>query len=165
MPKEKEVVQELQLVSFSLGNEEFALDILKVQEINRMAEITPIPKAPVFVEGVMNLRGKIVPVIDLRKRFYLESKPYDKLTRIIMVNLDGKTIGLIVDSVSEVLRLPLATIELPPAIVASIDTNYIEGVGKWANRLLILLNLEKLLSGLLKNLRLGNGPDKERRDL
>ena len=136
----------LQLVSFKLGNEEFAVDILKIQEINRMVEITKVPKAPAFVEGVINLRGKVIPIIDLRKRFGLEVSEYTKNTRIVVVDIEGKVVGLVVDGVSEVLRLPLSAVEPPPPVVAGIDSEYINGVGTLEDRLLILLNLEKVLS-------------------
>ncbi len=94
----------LQLVTFKLENEEFGVDILKVQEINKMIDITRIPNAPSFVEGVINLRGKIIPIVDLRKRLGFEGRAYDKSTRIIVVELDGMVLGFIVDSVSEVLQ-------------------------------------------------------------
>ncbi|MBE9502939.1 MAG: chemotaxis protein CheW [Proteobacteria bacterium] len=136
----------LQLVSFKLGNEEFAVDILKIQEINRMIEITKVPKSPDFVEGVINLRGKVIPIIDLRKRFGMEVTEHTKNTRIVVVDIDNKVVGLIVDGVSEVLRLPASTVEPPPPIVAGIDAEYINGVGKMEDRLLILLELEKVLS-------------------
>ena len=136
----------LQLVSFKLGNEEFAVDILKIQEINRMVEITKVPKSPEFVEGGINLRGKVIPIIDLRKRFGMEASEYTKNTRIVVVDIDNKVVGLIVDGVSEVLRLPASTVEPPPPIVAGIDAEYINGVGKLEDRLLILLELEKVLS-------------------
>ena len=136
----------LQLVTFNISNEEFGLDILKVHEINRMLEITRIPGAPEFVEGVINLRGRIIPVIDLRKRFNFEKKEPDKLTRIVVVEIEEKIVGFIVDSVSEVLRLPSSKVEPPPPIVAGIDAEYISGVGKLDDRLLILLDLGKLLT-------------------
>ena len=142
----------LQLVSFSLGNEEFAVDILKVQEINRMIEITKVPKSPDFVEGVINLRGKVIPIIDLRRRFGLNAQEHDKQTRIIVVDIKGKIIGLVVDSVSEVLRLSSETIEPPPPMVAGVDAQYICGVGKLDNRLLILLDLNKILSSEENNI-------------
>ena len=100
----------LQLVSFKIGSEEFGVDILKVQEINRMVEITKVPQAPHYVEGVINLRGKVIPIVDLRKRFNLEVKEYDKNTRIVVVDIGGNIMGMVVDSVSEVLRLPSNTI-------------------------------------------------------
>jgi purine-binding chemotaxis protein CheW len=138
----------LQLVTFRLGNEEFGVDILKVQEINRMMDITRIPNAPPFIEGVINLRGKIIPIVDLRKKLGFDSGngQSEKTTRIIVVELDGLVLGFIVDSVSEVLRIPENTIEPPPSIVGGVESDYIEGVGKLDNRLLILLELKKLFS-------------------
>ena len=136
----------LQLVSFNLGKEEFAVDILKIQEINRMVEITKVPKSPEFVEGVINLRGKVIPIIDLRKRFKLPGSESTKQTRIVVVDIDNMVVGLVVDAVSEVLRLPANTVEPPPPIVAGIDSEYISGVGKLEDRLLILLELDKVLS-------------------
>lgn len=142
----------LQLVTFKIENEEFGVDILTVQEINRMMNITRIPNAPDFVEGVINLRGKIVPVVDLRKRLSFPRKEYDKNTRIIVVELDGITLGFIVDSVSEVLRLPQSVVEPPPSIVSGVESDYVEGVGKLDQRLLILLDLKKIF---LENERQG----------
>jgi len=138
----------LQLVTFKLGNEEFGVDILKVQEINRMMDITRIPNAPEFIEGVINLRGKIIPIVDLRKKLGFDNgdEGLEKTTRIIVVELDGLVLGFIVDSVSEVLRIPENTIEPAPSIVGGVDSDYIEGVGKLDNRLLILLELKKLFS-------------------
>jgi len=138
--------QELQLVSFNVGSEEFGVDILKVHEINRMTEITRVPKAPVFVEGVINLRGKIIPIIDLRKRFGMETKEKDKNTRIVVVEINEQTIGFVVDSVSEVIRMPMENIDDAPELVTGIDADYIKGVGKLENNLLILLDLEKVMS-------------------
>lgn len=135
----------LQLVSFNIGSEEFGVDILKVQEINRMVEITRVPQAPSYVEGVINLRGKVIPIVDLRKRFNLEVKEYDKNTRIVVVDISGNIMGMVVDSVSEVLRLPSNTIEPPPEIVASINSEYIKGVAKLEDRLLIFLDLSKVI--------------------
>lgn len=136
---------ELQLVSFNIGTEEFGVDILKVQEINRMVDITKVPQAPHYVEGVINLRGKVIPIVDLRKRFNLELKEYDKNTRIVVVDIGGNIMGMIVDSVSEVLRLPSNTIEPPPEIVTGINSEYIKGVAKLDDRLLIFLDLSKVI--------------------
>ncbi len=136
---------ELQLVSFNIGTEEFGVDILKVQEINRMVEITKVPQAPHYVEGVINLRGKVIPIVDLRKRFSLELKEHDKNTRIVVVDIGGNIMGMIVDSVSEVLRLPANTIEPPPEIVTGINSEYIKGVAKLDDRLLIFLDLSKVI--------------------
>ncbi len=136
----------LQVVSFKIGDEEFGVDILQVQEINRLIQITQVPNAPSFVEGVMNLRGKVVPVINLRKRFGLAQKEYDKNTRIVVVELNGKTVGFIVDSVSEVLRISKSVIEPPPELVAGIGSEYITGIAKLDDRLLILIDLDKVLT-------------------
>ncbi|MDR1685160.1 MAG: chemotaxis protein CheW [Desulfovibrio sp.] len=136
----------LQLVTFSIGEEEFGVDILKVQEIIRTMEITKVPRAEAFVEGVINLRGKVIPIIDLRRRFGLDSKVHDKHTRIIVIEINNMIVGFVVDSVSEVLRIPAGTVEPPPPVVAGVDSEYISGVGKLQDRLLILLDLDKLLS-------------------
>lgn len=136
----------LQLVSFNIGSEEFGVDILKVQEINRMVEITKVPQAPHYVEGVINLRGKVIPIVDLRKRFNLEVKEYDKSTRIVVVDIGGNIMGMVVDSVSEVLRLPSSTIEPPPEIATGINSEYIKGVAKLEDRLLIFLDLSKVIN-------------------
>lgn len=140
--------EELQLVSFNIGSEEFGVDILKVQEINRMVEITKVPQAPHYVEGVINLRGKVIPIIDLRKRFNLEVKQYDKSTRIVVVNINGHVMGMIVDAVSEVLRLQSSTIEPPPEIVTGVNAEYIKGVAKLEDRLLIFLDLSRVVDAV-----------------
>ena len=98
----------LQLVSFKIGDEEFAVDILKVQEINRMLEVTRVRNAPDHIEGVINLRGKVIPIIDLRSRFGMARKDKDKNTRIVVVEVSGKIVGFVVDAVREVLRIPKA---------------------------------------------------------
>ena len=136
----------LQLVSFNIGEEEFGVDILKVQEINRMVEITRVPNAPEYVDGVINLRGKVIPVINLRRRFGLQRKEKDKNTRIIVVELSGKVLGFVVDAVSEVLRIPQSVTEPPPSIIGGIRAEYITAIGKLENRLLILLDLERVLT-------------------
>jgi purine-binding chemotaxis protein CheW len=135
-----------ELVTFNIGEEEFGIDILKVQEIIRMVEITKVPKAPEFVEGVINLRGKVIPVINFRKRFGMETKEDSKETRIIVVEIESKILSFIVDSVSEVLRLPVSSIESAPSVVSRVDSSYIYGVGKLEDRLLILINIDRLLS-------------------
>ena len=135
-----------QLVSFVIENEEFGVDILKVQEIIRTVDITRVPKAPDFVEGVINLRGKIVPVIDLRKRFGIAEREHDNETRIVVVELVDKVVGFLVDRVKEVIRVEKSVIEPPPELTTSIDSNYITGVAKLQDRLLILLELNRVLS-------------------
>jgi len=145
---ERKMAEEEQLVSFKIENEEFGVGIEEVQEIIRLPEITKVPKAPSFVEGVINLRGNVLPVIDLRKRFDLEATKKTNATRIVVVNVDNKTTGIIVDSVSEVLRLPKNAIEPPPPIVAGIEAKYLRGIGKLddGKRLIILLNLNEILT-------------------
>lgn len=136
----------LQLVTFSVDVEEFGVNILKVQEIIRIMEITKVPQAPEFVEGIINLRGKVIPIIDLRHRFGLVPKTHDKNTRIIVIEVKSIIVGFVVDAVSEVLRIPASTVEPPSPIVAGVDSDYISGVGKLQDRLLIMLDLDKLLS-------------------
>ncbi len=136
----------IQLVTFKIAEEEFGVDILKVQEIIRMMPITKVPNAPAFVEGVINLRGKVIPVIDMRKRFGMQAAPHDSQTRIKVMDLAGQIVGFVVDAVCEVLRIKESTVEPPPAVVAGIGSEYMRGVGKLEDRLLILLDLDKLLT-------------------
>lgn len=136
----------LQLVRFNIGEEEFGVDILKVQEINRMLEVTQVPNAPSYIDGVINLRGKVIPIVNLRERFHMPRKERDKDTRIIIVELSGKTVGFLVDGVNEVLRIPKSVTEPPPSITSDAETEYITGVGKLDDQLLLLLDLEKVLS-------------------
>jgi purine-binding chemotaxis protein CheW len=136
----------LQLVGFHVGGEEFAIDILRVQEIIRAQQLTRVPNSPECMEGVMNLRGKIIPVIALRKRFGLEQVPPDKENRIVVVEIQNTVLGFIVDSVSEVLRISADTVEPPPRLGA-VDREYVSGVGKLGERLLILLDADRLMIG------------------
>lgn len=135
----------LQFVSFRVADEEFAIPIHAVREINRLLEITRVPHSPEFVEGVVNLRGQVVPVLNLRTRLGLPSWEWDRDTWIIVVESKGAVAGIIVDRVSEVLRVPRGMIEPPPPAVGSVERNYIESVVKFDNRLLVLLALDKLL--------------------
>ena len=137
----------IQLVTFQLVGEEFGLPILDVREIIRMTEITPVPQAPNFVEGVINLRGQIVPIVDLRKRFSLACKDNDENSRIIVVDINKNLLGLIVDGVSEVLRIPADTISSPPKMVANgIGSEYIKGIGHYNEMLIILIDLKKVFN-------------------
>jgi len=135
----------MQLVSFHVGGEEFGLDILRVQEIIRIQPLTRVPNSPEFVDGVINLRGKVIPVIALRKRFGLDDLSHDKQTRIVVVEIRGTVLGFIVDLVSEVLRIPADTVEPPPRL-GKVEREYVSGVGKLDNRLLILLDVDRLLT-------------------
>lgn len=135
----------LQLVSFHVGDEEFGLDILRVQEIIRIQPLTRVPNLPDYIDGVINLRGKVIPVIGLRKRLGLDRQSADKRTRIVVVDVHGQILGFVVDSVSEVLRIHTDTVEPTPRL-GKVDRDYISGVGKLDSRLLLLLDLEQLMS-------------------
>ncbi len=135
----------LQLVTFTLGNEEYAVDILKVQEINRMKEITRVPNSPPYVEGVINLRGKVIPVVNLRAKFGLAERENDEHSRIMIMDIQGITMGLVVDSVSEVLRIPASTVEPTPPMASNISTEFIRGIAKMEDRLIILLDMDRLI--------------------
>ncbi|MEN3185354.1 MAG: chemotaxis protein CheW [Atribacterota bacterium] len=145
------MAQELQLVAFQLGEESYGVDIAQVQEIIRMQPVTKVPGAPTFVEGVINLRGRVIPVLDLRKRFNLPARQDTKDTRIVVVEVPPHTVGMIVDAVDEVLRISDDKVEPPSPFIASIDTEYLRGVGKLEGKLLILLDLSKVLSKEEKN--------------
>ncbi|WP_292465330.1 chemotaxis protein CheW [Methanolobus sp.] len=137
----------LQLVVFELGGEEFGVEIMNVQEIIRMPELTQIPQSPDFVEGVINLRGRIIVVVNLSKRFNLHSRVADENSRIIVVEIGTTVVGMIVDSVNEVLRIPVSSVEPAPELVMSkVSRNYLKGVGKIDKRLLILLDLGRVLT-------------------
>ncbi len=135
----------LQLVTFTLGSEEYAVDILKVQEINRMKEITRVPNAPHYVEGVINLRGKVIPVVSLRKKFGLPEEEETSKQRIMIMDIQGITMGLIVDSVSEVLRISTDIVEPPPPMTYSVTSEFISGIAKLEDRLIILLDMDRLI--------------------
>lgn len=137
--------QVLQLVTFTLEDEEYAVDILNVQEINRITEITKVPNAPDYVEGVVNLRGKVIPVINLRKKFGLSEKDTDETSRIIIMDIRGVTNGLIVDSVSEVLRIPSNIVEPTPPMASDVSSRFIKGIAKLDERLIILVDIDNLI--------------------
>lgn len=136
----------LQLVSFNIADEEFAIDILNIQEINRISDVTRVPNTPEFVKGVINLRGKVVPVIDLRLRLGQSATERNSNTRIIVFEVEGKIIGFIVDKVNEVIRINSSATEPPPSIVSGIDAKYITAIAKISERLLILLDLKAIIS-------------------
>ena len=136
---------ELHIVGFRVGAETFGVPITFVHEIVRVPDITSVPDSPEFVEGVINLRGKIVSVVDLRKRFGETNIDPHKKNRVIVVESEGKLVGLIVDAASEVLRIPNADIEPPPSILQNSESSYVTGVGKFQNRLIILVDLKRVL--------------------
>jgi purine-binding chemotaxis protein CheW len=137
--------KDLQVVGFRIGNETFGVRIGSVREIVRVPEITAVPSAPETVEGVINLRGKIIPVMDLRKRFGQSEIQADKKNRILVVELENKLVGLIVNAASEVLKIAPSEIEAPGNLFAEGESSYVTGVGKLKGRLIILLDIAKLL--------------------
>jgi purine-binding chemotaxis protein CheW len=137
---------ENQLVVFNLANEHYGVKIAAVESIIKMQPITAVPCAPPFVEGVTNLRGKVLPVIDLRKRFDLPVQEATKDSRVVVIEMNGTILGMVVDAVSEVLRVPEDAIEPPSPIVTTVDSAFITGIAKVGARLIILLDLDKVLS-------------------
>lgn len=137
--------KDLQIVGFRIGRETFGLPIAIVREIVRVPEITSVPNAPEYIEGVINLRGRIIPVVDLRKRFGQEAATLNKKSRIVVVELNGRAVGLIVNSASEVLKLPPSEIEKPHNVFQEGELDFITGVGKLQGRLVILLDLNRIL--------------------
>ncbi|MFO0839667.1 MAG: chemotaxis protein CheW [Phycisphaerae bacterium] len=135
-----------QIVSFRLANEEYGVDIMRAQEIIMLGQITRMPEVPDFIRGLINLRGHVIPILDLRRRFNLAVKDDDEQTRIIVVNVESKTIGIVVDAVTEVLRISAEQIEPPPSSVAGIDHEYIRGLLKLENRIVTLLDIGHVLS-------------------
>lgn len=135
-----------QVVVFSLANELYGLDISRVQGIIKMPEVTRVPRAAEFIEGVINLRGEIVPIIDLRKRFGLCPQVAEDDTRIINVEMGDHLVGLIVDAVEEVLSIPADVVEPPPDLVTTVDSAYLRGIAKLDERLVILLDLDRVLT-------------------
>ncbi|GMA99739.1 chemotaxis protein CheW [Pelosinus sp. IPA-1] len=136
---------EVQLVVFKLGREEYSVSILQVQEIKRITDITRVPHTPDYIKGVINLRGSVLPVIDLKKRLNLPQQVITEDTRIIIVKVDELSVGMIVDAVSEVMTINQENIDSPDVVAGSVAASYLSGVGKLENRLLILLNLEEII--------------------
>ena len=138
-------MSEMQIVGFMLGEEEYGVDILSVNEILKMTKITRVPKSSEFVKGVINLRGNVVPILNIRKKFKGEEKIVDDSTRIIILTVNNNRFGIIVDNVTEVIRISEEDIE-EPNLIDSVDKKYVNGVGKYNGRLLILLKLDQVLT-------------------
>ena len=136
-----------QLVVFTLANEVYGVDIGKVSGIERMQKITRVPKTPDFVEGVINLRGRVIPVVDLRRIFLLETTEETKDTRIVVVDISGQPIGCLVDAVTEVLRIPSDAVEPPSSLLTSTNSDHLVGIAKLEGRMIILLDIDNVLSG------------------
>ena len=134
-----------QFLTFTLGGEEYGVDILRVQEIKGFTSVTPIPNAPVYVKGVMNLRGTVVPVLDPRIKFGMPAREYDRFTVIVVVNVGTRVVGLVVDAVSDVLDIPLDAIQPPPDMGAAVDTSTIRGIAQNADRLITLLDIDQVV--------------------
>lgn len=139
--------EDIQVVVFKLGSDDYCVPVSQAREIQLYSNPTRIPNTPDFVEGVINLRGQIIPILDLKKRFGSGSTDINALTKIIIIDMDGELLGILVDSVSEVLKTPQSRFEAPPSAVrTSINNNYISGIGKIDERLLILLDLAQVLN-------------------
>ncbi len=137
----------LQLITFQLAEEEYGINILKVEEIQRMKEIslTKVPQAEEYIEGIVNLRGNVIPVVNLRKRFALGEKKMDKQTRIIVVNINDRSLGFLVDRVNEVIDVEKEAINVPPQEIVKIDSSFIQGIVRYDERLVIMLDIENIL--------------------
>ncbi len=144
--RESADTQSGEFLTFALGNEEYGIDILKVQEIRGYDAVTRIANTPPYIKGVMNLRGTIVPIVDLRIRFKLGEPSYDQFTVVIILNLHGRTMGVVVDGVSDVIALTTEQIRPAPDFGATVDTRYLTGLGAIEERMLILLDIEKLMT-------------------
>ncbi len=139
------MAKDIQVVGFRVGREHFGVPISLVHEIVRLMEITSVPDSPDFIEGVINLRGKIIPVIDLRKRFGEKQIQASKKNRILVAEIMEKIVGLVVDAASEVVKIPPSDIEPPPNVFGESDVNYVTGVGKIGGKLIILVDLGKIM--------------------
>ena len=141
------VVSGMQFLAFNLGDEEYGVDIRKVQELRGYDTVTRIANAPDYIKGVVNLRGIIVPIIDMRIKFNLGEPTYDEFTVVIVLNLGGRIIGMVVDNVSDVLTLTREQIRPAPEMGASLDTDYLTGLGTVGDRMMILVDIERLMAG------------------
>ncbi len=135
-----------EFLAYRLGNEEYGIDIQKVQELRGYDAVTAIANAPVFIKGVVNLRGIIVPIIDMRIKFNLGTPVYDQFTVVIILNISGRIMGMVVDSVSDVITLTPAQMKPAPAMGTAVDANYLMGLGTIDERMLILLDIDSLMS-------------------
>lgn len=136
-----------QLIGFLVGPEEYGLEILRVREIIRVKEITRLPGVSEFMKGVINLRGDVIPILDLGEKLGLNGKGISQNSRVIVVEVEGRLIGLMVDAVSQVLRIPVDQIDPPPQMISGPSREFVSGVGKVGDRLVLLLQIERVLSG------------------
>ena len=146
MDESKNAVEVRQLISFIVGAEEYGLDLLRVKEVIRMRQITWLPQAPPCVKGIINLRGDVIPIVDLRERFGLESIEHTAMTRVIVVEVEGRPVGMVVDSASQVVRVPADQFEPPPAMMGMAARGFVTGVGKIDGKLIITVDADRILS-------------------
>jgi purine-binding chemotaxis protein CheW len=135
-----------QLISFAVGAEDYGLELLRVREVIRMPQITWLPQAPRCVKGVINLRGDVIPIVDLRERFGMQAQEHTAMTRVIVVEVEGKPVGMVVDSASQVVRVPADQFDSPPAVIGGMSRDFILSVGKMGDRLIIMIDVERILS-------------------
>lgn len=146
MRKVVQAVPQVQLVTFRLGADEFGLDVFSVHEILRYSAPTPVPKAPGFVEGVVDVRGTLVPVVDMRRRFELPEAPVNDETRTVLVQYGDERLGLVVDAVTEVMRVPETAVSEPPAYIRGLAAEFVRGIVRLEGRLVVLIDIERILS-------------------
>jgi len=151
--EQEEDTQEDKFLTFVLGNEEYGIEIRYVTEIIGIQNITLVPDMPEYVKGVINLRGKVIPVMDVRMRFHMQDRKYDDRTCIIVININEQSVGLIVDQVSEVLDIPKTEIEPPPKVKKDSSSLFVQGMGKVGDQVKIILNADKLLYGVEETLK------------
>ena len=135
-----------QLISFTVGAEEYGLELLRVKEVIRMRLITWLPKAPSCVKGIINLRGNVIPIVDLRERFGLAAQEQTAMTRVIVVEVEGRLVGMVVDSASQVVRVPADQFDPPPPVMGSASKDFITAVGKMGDKLVIMVDVDRILS-------------------
>jgi purine-binding chemotaxis protein CheW len=135
-----------QLISFTVGAEEYGLELLRVKEVIRMRQITWLPKAPSCVKGIINLRGDVIPIVDLRERFGLGAQEQSAMTRVIVVEVEGRMVGMVVDSASQVVRIPADQFDPPPPILGKVDRGFITAVGKLGDKLILMIDVDRILS-------------------
>ena len=142
----KKSVELIQILRFTIENEEYGIELLKVHEVIRLTDITKLPKAPKFVKGVINLRGSVIPIIDLREKFGLNTFEYTDTTRAIIMEIKKKQVGMVVDSVNQVIQIPSDSVQPAPTVSGGMASEYIEGVSNFQEKLIIILKMEEIMS-------------------
>jgi purine-binding chemotaxis protein CheW len=157
--------QSLQMINFTVGGDEYAVEIQKVREVINFREITQLPKAPGFVKGIINLRGEVIPVIDLREKFGLAHEQYSALTNVVIAEIGRKAVGVVVDEVRHVIRVPADEVAPSPPFIGGLSSRYVSGVAKLGERLIVVLDMEKILTAeeMIRLRSLEGGPGEEER--